>query len=147
VHARGKYMIQYPSYWSLYDEEHEVGEGEPVDTISSINIKNEQSIYNTFISVKVRRNTIAHYKSVYQEPGITKETKDYILHDAGGTREVIDEGNFERISYLLERKGLLYEITLNVLKEDPNKKQEFELLEKIFSKLEFNDFLPDNCKQ
>ncbi len=145
VHARGKYMIQYPFNWRVYDFEHEMGE--PTDAISSISIRNEQSKYNTFISVKVNRDTIAHYKSVIRKTGVIKETSKYELHDAVGTREVIEETNFDVIYYLLERKGLLYEISLNVLKSDPGKTQEVQTLEKIFSTLGFNDYLTDNCKQ
>lgn len=145
LHARGKYTINYPSDWTLYDHEHELGE--PIEVISSISIKNEQSKYNTFISVKVDRDTFANYKSKFHVRGDIKETKKYVFHDAVGTREVIDEGNFDVISYLLERKGLIYDVNLNVLKNDPNKKEEFETLEKIFSTLEFSDHLIDNCKQ
>lgn len=144
-HARGKYTIQYPLSWNLDDFEHQ--SGEPVNAISSILIRNEQSKYNTYISIKVDRGTLATYKSDLRERGEIKETKNYTLHDATGTRAVIDDGNFDAISYLLERKGLVYDIRLNVLKDDPNKKHEIETLEKIFSTLEFNDFLPDNCKK
>lgn len=144
LHARGKYSIRYPSDWTLYDDEHQPGE--PVNVISSISIKNEQSKYNTFISIKVDRGTLGTYKSDFQKRGVIQETKKFTLHDATGTIEVVDEGNFDVISYILERKGLVYDVNLNVLKTDPNKKQEFETMEKIFSTLEFNDFLLDNCK-